>query len=66
MRTLHEQVDGGEQIEPIRLSYHGRSHYNSVVPMTWTKNSCLLNEKPGLVENEAIKMSQNQQTEARL
>jgi OTU domain-containing protein 5 len=28
MRTFHEVADGN--LEPIRLSYHGRSHYNSI------------------------------------
>lgn len=32
MRTFHESTEEGEEtIEPIRVSYHGRNHYNAVV-----------------------------------
>ena len=31
MRTFHEDDSEGE-IAPIRISYHGRNHYNAVVP----------------------------------
>lgn len=54
MRTFHEN-DGGE--EPFRLSYHGRSHYNSVIPNDWTPDSAFIKSKPGIVEDEAIKLS---------
>ena len=31
MRTFHEESEE-QQVQPIRISYHGRSHYNAVVP----------------------------------
>ena len=32
MRTFHEEQNGqGNLKEPIRLSYHGNEHYNSVI-----------------------------------
>ena len=33
MRTFHEQVadDENQALQPIRISYHGRNHYNAVV-----------------------------------
>ena len=30
MRTFHEVLDPNSRVQPIRLSYHGQSHYNSV------------------------------------
>mmetsp|Transcript_7181 Transcript_7181/g.6275 ORF Transcript_7181/g.6275 Transcript_7181/m.6275 type:complete len:104 (-) Transcript_7181:594-905(-) len=37
MRTFHESEEDGQ--EPFRLSYHGRSHYNSVVCKEWNEQS---------------------------
>lgn len=54
MRTFHEQ-DGNS--EPIRLSYHGKSHYNSIVPLNWTYEKVFIKTKPGELEDEAIKIS---------
>lgn len=32
MRTFHESVQNEENpVQPIRVSYHGRNHYNAVV-----------------------------------
>ena len=31
MRTFHEEQNKGGALEPIRLSYHGGEHYNSIV-----------------------------------
>lgn len=51
---------------PIRLSYHGRSHYNSIIPMDnyqMFKNS-LITSHPGEYENnilEKVKMKQIQE-----
>lgn len=56
MRTFHE-TDGGE--EPIRLSYHGQSHYNSIVPLNWNYEKVYVKRKPGEVEEEAIYLSRN-------
>jgi OTU domain-containing protein 5 len=39
MRTFHEQEKARK---PIRLSYHGSSHYNSVVKLGWTLSDALL------------------------
>lgn len=54
MRTFHEQ-DGGE--EPFRLSYHGKSHYNSVIPKEWNFENVYIKANPGETEEEAIKLS---------
>ena len=61
MRTFHE-VDSEEgenlqQDEPFRLSYHGKSHYNSIVWKKWTKEDVYIKEQPGVVEDEAISIS---------
>ena len=34
MRTFYETQDSSK--EPFRLSYHGKSHYNSIMPISWT------------------------------
>jgi hypothetical protein len=49
------QKEASEQ-PPIRLSYHFRSHYNSVVGPDFHVN--LLTSTPGLIEKEAISRSQ--------
>ena len=59
MRTLHEQIEGsdGESLTPIRLSYHGSSHYNAVISLSWKESDSLIKTKPGEVEAEAIQLS---------
>jgi hypothetical protein len=52
MRTFHEQEEGDN--EPFRLSYHGRSHYNSVIPLNWNYEKVFVKSKPGEFENNAI------------
>lgn len=54
MRTFHEQCDSG--VDPIRLSYHGKSHYNAVVPIGWKQHNCYETEPPGEIENRALSM----------
>jgi hypothetical protein len=54
MRTFHEK-DGTEI--PFRLSYHGRSHYNSIVPLNWNYDKVFFKSKPGHIEDEAIHVS---------
>jgi OTU domain-containing protein 5 len=55
MKTFHEEP-GENQV--IRLSYHGKSHYNSVVPLNWTPSQSLLDsDKAGLIEQEALDYS---------
>ena len=44
MRTFHEQEGGAE---PFRLSYHGKSHYNSVIPNNWCKDDIYIKTNPG-------------------
>jgi hypothetical protein len=41
-------------MEPIRLSYHGKSHYNALVPTGWTQADAYIKEQPGLFEDRAI------------
>ena len=59
MRTFHEQQDAeAAQVTPIRLSYHGQSHYNSMVPKGWTVSLALVESDPGVMEKEAIEWAQ--------
>jgi len=44
MRTFHELVSSKD---PFRLSYHGKSHYNSIVSKDWNYEKCFINEQPG-------------------
>ena len=59
MRTFHEHPDS--LVEPIRLSYHGKSHYNAVVPIGWTKDMIYVKSSPGQIEDEAIHMNLKEQ-----
>ena len=58
MRTFHEaspeEMEKKGQITPFRLSYHGRQHYNSVVPLSWKGQGLITDYKPGEMEDEAI------------
>ena len=54
MRTFHEQDEGAE---PFRLSYHGKSHYNSVISHDWCFDNIYIKSKPGKMEDEAIQLS---------
>lgn len=58
MRTFHEQQDENAHVTPIRLSYHGQSHYNSMVPKGWTVSEALVDSDPGVIEKEAIEWSE--------
>ena len=49
MRTFHENSGSGR---PLRLSYHGQSHYNSISDKD--KHLCLLNTTPGEYEDQII------------
>jgi hypothetical protein len=40
---------------PIRLSYHGRSHYNSLKPINNVNYGLLENRKCGEIENDTLK-----------
>lgn len=57
MRTFHEQEKARE---PIRLSYHGSSHYNSVVKLGWTLSDSLLQSEPGQVEDSTTDLDLNE------
>jgi len=59
MRTFHEHCDN--KVEPIRLSYHGKSHYNAVVPISWTKESIYVKTHPGEIEEKAILLNVREQ-----
>jgi len=54
MRTFHEREGANE---PIRLSYHGKSHYNAVVSKEWNHDKIYVNSEPGTIENEALEAS---------
>jgi len=43
---------------PIRVSYHGRNHYNAVVPHNWAPlEHRLVKEVIGVVEEYALRMA---------
>ena len=52
MLKFHEQNQ--EDLVPIRISYHGKNHYNAVVPLDWESQDNLVKEEPGTVEDWAI------------
>jgi len=56
MRTFHEQEDERNR-KPIRLSYHGKSHYNSVVNLDWQPNQRLEGGEVGQIEQVSIEAS---------
>ena len=46
------------------LSYHGNSHYNCIVPSTWTAGDAILGETPpGQIEEEAIQWARKDKEE---
>lgn len=57
MRTFHEQEDERNRV-PIRLSYHGKSHYNSVVPLNWQPFNKLEGGEVGSIEDFSIQAHQ--------
>ena len=70
MKTFHESQEYDEngnhiKMRPFRLSYHGNSHYNSIVPLNWCCADAFLDhEKAGYVEDEAIQWAlENQDCE---
>ena len=41
------------------MSYHGRSHYNAVVPENWNPiDSKLIKRQPGEIEHQALIMAE--------
>ena len=52
MRTFHES-HGSEGTQPIRLSYHGKSHFNSIMPFNEGEHA-FLRSRPGVVEQAAV------------
>ena len=52
MRTFHESHEN-ESAQPIRLSYHGKSHFNSIMPFNENEHS-FLRSRPGVVEQSAL------------
>ena len=53
MRTFQEQDEGRDKI-PIRLSYHGKNHYNSVVRYDWQPSDALFKSVPGIYEESVM------------
>jgi len=58
MRTFHESAGFGSRLTPIRLSYHGNSHFNSIVLNNNAKNEGF-KEKYGRIEDLAIKRAKD-------
>jgi hypothetical protein len=53
MKTFHEPNNFKDKERvPIRLSYHGNSHYNCIVPKNWNSqnNSLIADIEPGQIE----------------
>ena len=46
--------EGKPKVVPFRLSYHGRGHYDTVVPQEWCVADSFYESNPGAVEEEAI------------
>lgn len=61
MRTFHEHCDSS--VAPLRLSYHGKSHYNALVPSGWSKDQSFLKEVPGVFEESVIDNYAKNETE---
>ena len=48
-----------ESVMPFMLSFHGNSHYNCIVPTTWTSAGAILGDlEPGKIEEEAIQWAE--------
>ena len=56
MRTFHERSDN-DSVVPFRLSYHGGSHYNAVLPIRWKREDIFVKERPGALEDYRIEKS---------
>ena len=58
MRTFHEGNPAAQalkaNLQPLRLSFHGNNHYNSIVPITWQSGNKLLELQPGFIEDDRI------------
>lgn len=61
MRTFHEEYQKVNGIQPIRLSYHGREHYNSIVKIGEDKEEEKFDNLPGELEQYAIELSRKRQ-----
>ena len=59
MRTFHEQTEEShDQEAPIRISYHGRNHYNAVVPSDFRPaEHKYIQTEPGDIEYQAMQMA---------
>ena len=79
LKTFHENVkefnlkDESDKnkkyfISPIRVSYHGKEHYNSVVPTKFdfdiwrSYKDNMINKPPGEYENEVLKIKKEQKS----
>ena len=57
MLKFHEQSE--DSLEPIRISYHGKNHYNAVVLQEWDPvKDNLIDEEAGQVEDWAIQQAE--------
>ena len=41
-------------MEPLRLAYHGKCHYNAILHEDWTEEMCFVKEQAGELETAAI------------
>jgi OTU domain-containing protein 5 len=67
LRCFHEDSsnnkNSGIEVTPIRISYHGKKHYNSVVPLKEDNNNYnnyknnIIKTKPGIYEDKIIKIA---------
>eukprot|EP00347_Sterkiella_histriomuscorum_P002114 403369422 len=58
MRTFHEDEHRGRGTKPIRLSYHGNKHYNSITEIN--PSSSIQSQRNLNMHQEEEKISQNQ------
>ena len=58
MRTFNESNPEVQVLkvnkEPLRLSFHGHNHYNSIMPITWQDGNRLTELQPGVIEDNRI------------
>ena len=77
LKTFHENLKefnlkednklNKKQISPIRVSYHGKEHYNSIVPTKYDfeiwriyKDNLIQDKTPGEYEDNVLKLKQQQ------
>ena len=72
LKTFHENINEfnlKQKISPIRISYHGQEHYNSIIPRKnnyeiWINyKDSMINTTPGEYEEQILKMKMEEKKE---